>query len=205
MSQSVKVNARKVNERYKSPEIKLSVIPVKVHDSAGQLIPTLAFLDGGSMATLCTEDLLNKLNFQKTVPTQLSISTIAKDGIKVDSLMVAGLEVCDPDENNLISLPPVFTVKKLPVAEDDVMTQEDLKEWPHLQDLEITTLNSDIGLMIGNNVPQAVEPGEIIHSPKEGGPFAVISKLGSTPVRVNRIKVQEVNLDQMLTRTIMSF
>lgn len=90
------------------------------------------------------------------------------------------------------------------------MTQEDLKEWPHLQDLEITTLNSEIGLMIGNNVPQAVEPWEFIHSPKEGGPFAVKSKLGwivhgqpknqgSTPVRVNRIKVQEVNLDQMLT------
>lgn len=70
--------------------------------------------------------------------------------------MREGLEICDIEENNFIHLPLVFTPGKLPVAKDDVIIKENLKEWPHLQGIDITTLNSDIGLMIGNNVPQAL-------------------------------------------------
>lgn len=56
--------------------MKLPDIPVKVRGSAGQLIPTYAFLENGSTPTSCSRNLLEKVVLEKAVSTQLSISTI---------------------------------------------------------------------------------------------------------------------------------
>lgn len=202
----MKVN---VNQVHDSAERKLSVIPIKVKDTAGQLVPTLAFLDNGSTSTFCTKELLRKLKVSNVTPTNLIYGTLEREGIKADSHIVAGLQVCDPEENNFLSLAQVFALDKLPVTGDEVITKEDVDKWPHLQDIDITTMNADVGLLIGVDVPQAMEPLDIMNSPEEGGPFSYKSRLGwlvhgyprgmgPTSIKVNRIKVQEVNLNLML-------
>ncbi|KAK4326945.1 hypothetical protein Pmani_002549 [Petrolisthes manimaculis] len=201
---TVKVNIKMLTDEDRKPNIRMSIIPVKVRASTGQLIPTYAFLDNGSTASFCTTDLLEKLAFKNTTPTKLSVSTVHADGIMMESLIVTGMEICDPDENNII-----YTLEKIPVAQEDIPRNDDFRSWPHLQCIDLPAFNVDIGLMIGNNVPQAMEPWELINSQKEGGPFALRTKLGwivygptedlkKTQMRVNRIKVDDINLDQML-------
>lgn len=205
----VKVNARQVHEKDRTQRTGLAIIPVKIRASNGQLIPTYAFLDSGSTASFCTTSLFEKLDLQNIVPTQLSVSTVLGEGNKVSSLRVTGIEICDPDENNFISLPPVYTLEKIPVSVEDITTKEELECWPHLQSIDLPKFDVEIGLMIGSNVPEAMEPWELIHSPYQGGPFAFRTKLGwivcghvqnpnETRVRVNRIKVDDVSLDQMM-------
>ena len=64
----------------------------------------------------------------------------------------------------------------------------------------ISEYDVKVGLIIGNNVPQAVEPWEIINSSQEGSPFAIRTKLRcvvagfsqnalKNHVKMNRLKV----------------
>lgn len=87
--------------------------------------------------------MLREFDCQETVPIHLSSSIVEKDGIKLDSFMVVGLEVCDPEVKSFIALTPVFTLDKLPVVKNDVITKEDLKEWLHLQGIDIASSDSD--------------------------------------------------------------
>lgn len=70
----VRINTKRTDHKGWSSGIKLSVIPVNVGGSAGQMIPTSAFLDNGSTETFCPINMLEKLMFKTPVPTQLSIS-----------------------------------------------------------------------------------------------------------------------------------
>ena len=94
---------------------KLSVIPVKVRDKDGNLVPTYAFIDNGSTGTFCTRELLRKLTHQSIQPTQISTTILHSKEMKVDSPVVIGTEIWDPDENNSICLPPTYTLDRIPV------------------------------------------------------------------------------------------
>ena len=63
------------------------------------------------------------------------------------------------------------------MSRKDIVTADDLQKWPHLCDVHINTIDSDIGLLIGVNVPKAIEPWDVISSADEG-PFAVKTALG---------------------------
>lgn len=207
-TQSVQVNVKKL-EVDKNSCSRMFVVPVKVKARSGHFVPTYAFLDSGSSATFCTRKLLEKLDLKDVVHTRLSVSTLYEKKNEVDSLMVTGMEICDPDENYILLLPPVYTLNEIPASQEDIIKQEDLENWPHLQSVNFPEYDVDIGLMIGNNVPQAMEPWQVIHSPHEGGPFAMKTKLGwivsgslmgerHAHVSVNRVKIEDVSIDQIL-------
>ena len=76
-----------------------------------------------------------------------------------------------------------------------------MEAWPHLRDLELHDIDSEVCLMIGNNVPEAMEPWDVIHG-NAGEPFAVKTKLGwvvngpmkaetGQNIRFNRVSVRE--------------
>ena len=95
----------------------------------------------------------------------------------VDNLNVAGVNEMN---NDLISLPKVYSKKTLPVEKEEVATPEKLSEMKHLDSFksEITqTGDIEIGMLIGANCMKALEPLKIISS-KDGGPYAYQSKLG---------------------------
>lgn len=99
----------------------------------------------------------------------------------------------------------------MPVHQCNIPRQEDLDRWPHLRHIKILEINSGVDLLIGTNVPKALEPWDVVRS-QDGGPYAVKTMLGWTvngslrddrktdifDVSVNRISV--ARLDELWER-----
>lgn len=79
----------------------------------------------------------------------------------------------------LIYLPTTYMQDEIPVKKENIPTQEDLRPWRYLKEVKLNPINSDIGLLIGSNVPMALEPWKVINS-KQNGPYAVQTALGWT-------------------------
>lgn len=74
--------------------------------------------------------------------------------------------------------------KSIPVTKDNIPTKKDIRKWSYLRDVDLTQINASIGLLIGVNVPKALEPWRIINS-EGNGPYAVkLSLVGSLTVRL---------------------
>jgi hypothetical protein len=156
----------------------LSVVPVIVRSKAtGISINTFALLDSKSTAVFCSKSFSNKLEM-KGNKTRLRIQTIT--GVKeVDTYKLKDLEVTDQYGNNSIKLPDAFIQDNIPVSQEDIVKRKDLEQWPHLKEVTVPNVGHDhkVELLIGNNVPQALEPLRVIHS-QEGGPYACETSLG---------------------------
>ncbi|XDV45657.1 hypothetical protein PO909_013717 [Leuciscus waleckii] len=162
-------------------ECVLSIVPVKIKSKrSDKCVETYAFLDPGSTATFCTEDLQRKLNI-KGKPTRILLSTMGQD---------------KHGEHNI----PVH-VKKIP-------KRSDIQKWPYLNEVRLPEIEADVGLLIGANCSRAMEPWHVINA-EDGGPYAVKTAIGwvmNGPVRkelndamnktptfsVNRISVMEI-------------
>jgi len=109
--------------------------------------------------------------------TRLKLTTM--DSSKgVDTALVNDLVVSDLEENVAILLPEVLSRPGMPVGRDETPKQEDVERWSHLQDhVYVTDLNSDVDLLIGADVPEALQPREIIPA-ADGSPYATRVDLG---------------------------
>ena len=93
-------------------------------------------------------------------------------------MIVKDLEVSDLDDNVVIPLHEVLSRPAIPVAKDEIPKQEDVERWPHLRDhVRLPELDSQVELLIGANVPEALQPKEVIPA-VEGGPYATRVHLG---------------------------
>ena len=81
-----------------------------------------------------------------------------KENSKTESLEVS-LEVLDMEEEIIVELPLVFTRPKLPV--ETAAKQEDIDRWPHLAGVTVHGIEADVGLLIGSDVSEVMEPKEI--------------------------------------------
>lgn len=97
-----------------------------------------------------------------------------KENSKTESLEVS-LEVLDMEEEIIVELPLVFTRPKLPV--ETAAKQEDIDRWPHLAGVTVHGIEADVGLLIGSDVSEVMEPKEIRPS-KNGGPYATRTVFG---------------------------
>ena len=86
--------------------------------------------------------------------------------------------VSDLGENVCIPSQEVYSRPTKPVAKVEVPKQEDVDRWPHLRGfLYLTELNSQVDLLIGPDVTEALQPKVII--PAAGGsPYARKVELG---------------------------
>ena len=159
-----------------SSTVGLSIVPVKVK-AKGQdkKVLTYAFLDSGSNTSFCTDALLRKLD-AKGVKTTLSLTTMQTANEAIECSLV-NLEVSDLSDHNVIELPMVYSRPSLPVSTNAIGTQEDVNRWPHLKGITIPNIKAEIGLLIGSDVPQILQPVEVRES-KNGGPFATRTVLG---------------------------
>ena len=155
----------------------LPILPVRVKSiNSDNYIETYAFLDTGSTATFCTENIIRSLNIEGK-KTKLSLVTMGQSAVH-DCYVVTGLEISNLCGNDVISLPPVFSQETLPVTSNDIVFIEDIQKWSHLRDIPLQRIESEhIGLLIGINVPKAMEPWNVVPS-IENGPFAVETLLG---------------------------
>lgn len=90
-----------------------------------------------------------------------------------------GLEISSLDGNHFIELSEVFSQKNIPVTKDNIPRQEDVDSWPHLKEVKLPTIQAEVGLLIGTNVPKAMEPLQVVSS-VDDGPYAVRTILGWT-------------------------
>ena len=156
----------------------LPIVPVKVKARGSDTpVLTYAFLDGGSNTSFCSHQLMEMLSIDGE-KTTLSLTTLGKQNSATEC-RVFKLEVFDLDEHNFVELPTVFSTPKLPVSKDSIPQQEDVSKYPHLRGIQLPKIDACIGLLIGNDVPKALEPKEIREC-KDQGPYAVRTMFGWT-------------------------
>ena len=148
--------------------------------------------------------------------TMVTLHTMGKD--QTDKCFrLTGLELCNLDYSNVVQLPPILSQKRLPISSADVVYTSDLKDWSYLKNIPLLRINSNVDLLIGVNVPRAMETWEM-NSSQNNGPFAVKTVFGwvingpleaknclaqnaFVHVSVNRIEVSLApSLDEQLKR-----
>ena len=117
---------------------------------------------------------MKQLNI-KGKKTTLSLTTMEKAQSKTESSIVS-LELSDLNGENLVHIGTVFSTPELPVTTRNLATKEDMNRWIHLADIEVHRIKADVGLLIGCNVPEVLEPIEI--RSQNGGPYATRTIFG---------------------------
>ena len=135
----------------------LAIVPVRVKvRSSEKFIQTYAFLDSGSSASFCSESIMKSLGVEGR-KTKINLCTMGQESV-VDSYVVSDLEVISLDGMETVQLPPVFTQLKLPVSRKDVVTSDDIgKSFQYLSHVPLKSIESEVGLLIGVNVPQVMQ------------------------------------------------
>jgi hypothetical protein len=175
----------------------LAIVPVQVKAKGNsKVVQTYAFLDSGSNTTFCTDALLKKLgtNGKKT---KLSLTTMQGENAPVECSIVS-LEIADLGGNCDINLPKVYSRASLPVPKEAIGRQEDVNRWSYLNGINLQSIEADIGLLIGSDVPQALQPCEMRQS-QNGGPFATRTVLGwvlNGPLGRDQTKIPTANFVQ---------
>ena len=125
----------------------MAVIPVtlKTRDSDQSV---LTYLDNGGNSSFCTESLVKQLGVNGH-QVKISLSTLEKKNSVTNSFLVRDL-VSDLDENEWISLLTLYIRPEIPVWSSDILTQEDVDQWPHLPRLHV-----EVDLLIASDVPKA--------------------------------------------------
>ena len=138
----------------------LPIVPVKVKCAgSSRVVTTYAFLDAGSNTTFCTEDLLKQLGVEGKRMT-VSLTTLQNEDNPIECSSI-GLNVFDLDEDHMVEIPTVFSTTRLPVSKYSIPLQKDVDKWNHLDGINLPNLNAEISLLIGNDVPRALEPKEV--------------------------------------------
>lgn len=146
----------------------LAVVLVKLKSKKSErYVETYAFIDPGSTATFCTEDIQRKLHL-KGKTTNFLLDTMAQDNSDSHKLMksvvLSDLEVCGLEENKYIDLPKVCTHKDIPVKKENIPQQEDIAHWLYLKEVRLPCIEAEVGMLSGANVPKAIEPWQVINS-----------------------------------------
>ena len=124
---------------------------------------TLALLDDGSQATLCSSSLLNRLN-AVTKPSTINITTITGQTNNIES-STANLKVSSITGESTIELNDVKSLPELPIATDAAAHFNTSQDWKHLSDIITETKKQcnangvkddhPVELLIGINTPEA--------------------------------------------------
>jgi hypothetical protein len=181
-------------------ETTMAIIPVKIY-SRGKLntVMTYAFLDPGSNLSFCSTKLMRQLGCEG-IRRKLTMNTMGEKYTMYTNEL-KNLIVCDLGQMYSINLPTMYSKDTIPVSNDQIPCTADLKKWAHLQDIELPQIDADIGLLLGNDVPDAYAPLQVITGPS-GTPHVSRTRLGlvawniirpnntgSTLSRVNRADV----------------
>ena len=82
----------------------------------------------------------------------------------VSSDIITGLEISAVDEIYFIALPEVYTQENMPVDTSSIPTNDDLSRSPYRREVNLLTVEANLELLIGSNVPKALEPWEVVNS-----------------------------------------
>lgn len=95
----------------------------------------------------------------------------------IKTFQLSNLEVSGLDSDYFIEMPENFTQSSISVSQKNIPREEDIKKWLYMKDARLCSIKADIDMLIGINVPKAMEPLRINNSQKDG-PYAVQTCLG---------------------------
>lgn len=138
----------------------LQVVPMKVSAPYGnRVIETYAFLDSGSNTTMCLSSLAEDLSADCT-PVEFTLATVS--GSEKRKAQQLSLDVVGLATGKGVRLNKVWTTDSLPVAPESIPTANDVQQWSHLKDVDITDLvDKKVTILIGSDVPEALCPLEV--------------------------------------------
>ena len=108
----------------------------------------------------------------------MSLTSLQKEDNQIECNTI-GLNGFDLKENHMVEAPTVFSTPRLPVSKLNIPLQEDVDKWEHLKGTNLPNLNAEIGLLIGNHVPRALQPKQVKEC-RGNRPYAVKTIFGST-------------------------
>lgn len=71
---------------------------------------------------------------------------------------VVELQIFDLDGQNEVEMPKVYSTPRLPIRKECIGNQKDVDRWSHLTGIKIPHIDADIGLLIGNDAPEILQP-----------------------------------------------
>ena len=150
----------------------LPIVAVRIRTSnSEQSIVTQAFLDTGSTSSFITNDLIDKLGISQAPVVKVTTVTINHGTDIRKAKVISDLEISDLFESFPCShLQPLLSIQRLPATIDDAPSQDDISEFPEFADIFIPRVNSDVGLLIGNDNRHILKPHEIINSESDHYP-----------------------------------
>ena len=142
------------------------IVPVRIRTSnSEQSIVTQAFLDTGSTSSFITNDLIDKLGIRRSPVVKVTTVTINHGTDTRKAKVISDLEISDVFESSPCShLQPLLSMQRLPATIDDAPSQDDISEFAEFADIFIPRVNSDVGLLIGNDNRHILKPHEITNS-----------------------------------------
>jgi hypothetical protein len=94
-----------------------------------------------------------------------------------ETYLCKGLEVSSLHSDDFILLPSVYTKDKMPVSANHILVQDDIMKWDHLNDVVLPHIDTTVGILIGNNVPDAYTLLDLRTGPQYS-PHATQTRLG---------------------------
>ena len=81
------------------------------------------------------------------------------------------------DENEHVVLSQCFSIKSLPISKSKISSKVDLSKWGYLYQIPVHDLDAKVGLLIGSDYPQVLQPHEVVRS-RNNGTFTYRTLLG---------------------------
>ena len=167
----------------KTPRKSSMVLPVRISHSSNperELI-LYAMLDTQSDCSFITEGATEAMELQG-VGTRLSLSTMTASDKIVNCQRYEGLRVQGLTSDRMITLPSVFSRRKIPINHQHIPCPEMVEGWTHLEHLRdkiAPRLNVEVGLLLGYDCPKGLDPKDVVSAPESGnGPFGMRTELG---------------------------
>jgi hypothetical protein len=113
-------------------------------------------------------------------PVKLKLNTLLGRDVTVSCKRAMGLRMRGYSMTNYIDQPPIYTRDYIPLDRRHIPTCATAKGWPHPACIATEMpplLESDVGLLIGNNCSAALVPRQVIGG-DDGQPHAIRTDLG---------------------------
>ena len=154
----------------------IGIVPVIIAGNNGKTYTTHALLDDGADKSMCDERLLKILDIESR-PFTFKVTTMTSyedtmSGNEVD------LHVRPVNGDESISMPKVWSVKKIPVSTRSAAPRCAVEKFDYLADVSVPDIdNDDVMLLIGSDTPFAHIPLEV-RAGRSDQPYAIRSSLG---------------------------
>ncbi|XP_055955970.1 uncharacterized protein LOC126816200 [Patella vulgata] len=158
------------------PRISLGVIPVRLKIGQGKSFTTYLVQDTASELSLCAE---NNVEIHENDDTQKLTLTGVTGSTEITSRNV-DIVVSSLDGTVSYKLENVKTVKNLPITKNCIPMTDDIKSYPHLDDISLGHVDiPEVSLLVGlKENPSLFIPLESRSSGNEHDPIAVRYNLG---------------------------